>query len=382
MAACGAMDYERATREFLYAGPSVFQGAMLADTESEHCRILFDLVQPSGTVVDMGCGIGGVLHDFKCRDPNLEVIGVTNSALEVEHALPGVKMVLADMTETGLPDGCADLVMFCESFGYAPARRLLDEAYRLLKPGGRLFIKDFAFQAHSPVIGQCEARRGYTVHDPDALTIYAEKSGFRAVRQWRRVPADFSRWHRFMDGYTAADDHRHPSHGPNICVALYLYEKPAEAAARPSLTMREALQGDEDAIDFCDRLYKILHVWDDIVDGDKPLTAADVNGAFRAALVDLPMNRFFRKHADTLVPILSAGITAWEVSNVFERSDDRELWRKAHMLRVHVGAVFVMCAELVGGREWATQVAPSMYDLVQGDTLAQYLDEMERKHAA
>lgn len=382
MAACGAMDYERATREFLDAGMQVFQGAMLADTEAEHCRVLFDLFQPTGTVVDLGCGIGGVGHAFKQMAPELTVIGVTNSELQVSHALPGVDVRLADMAQTGLPDACADVVMFCESFGYAPARRLLDEAYRLLKPGGRLCIKDFGFRAHDKTIGLSEARWGYQVHDPEALTLYAEQAGFKAVRQWRRVPADFSRWHRFMDGYTGADEHRHPSHGPNICAAVYIYRKPEAQEDGPRLTMREALRGDEDAIAFCDLLYRVLHVWDDIVDGDKPLTASDVNGAFRAALVDLPMNRFFRKHADTLVPILSAGITAWEVSNVFERSDDRELWRKAHMLRVHVGAVFVMCAELVGGREWATQVAPSMYDLVQGDTLAQYLDEMERKHAA
>jgi SAM-dependent methyltransferase len=375
------MEYERATHEFLDAGMTVFQGAMLSESELEHCHILYKMYRPAGMVIDMGCGIGGVAAAFLGIDPNLDIIGVTSCPVQVEKALPGVSVIESDMTAVPLPDGCADMVMFNESFGYAPVRRLLDEAFRLLKPGGRLCIKDFGFGAHTPGIGVCEQRWGYAVHDPEALTLYAQKAGFEAVRQWRRIPADFSRWHRFMDGYTDAKAHSHASHGQNIYAAVYTFQKKPIGLANAALTMREALQGNEDALAFCSQLHALLHIWDDLVDGDKAVGQAQLNEAFRSALVQLPLNPFFQAHAKTLVPVIDAGILAWEVSNVFERGLNRERWRKAHMLRVQIGAVFVMCAELVGGRPWALHVAPAMYDLIQGDTLSDYMDELELKHA-
>lgn len=380
MAVSWPMNYEAATHAFLDAGMTVFQGAMLAASEADHCRRLYDLFQPTGTVVDLGCGIGGVLAAFAAINPDLELIGVTNSPEQQRRGLPGIRIELADMAATGLPDACADLVMFNESFGYAPARQLLDEAARLLRPGGRLAIKDFAFEAHNPVIGQCERRWGYTVHEPEALALYAQRAGFAPVVQ-RHLAADFARWHRFMDGYPAADEHRHASHGPNIHAAVYMFEKPRDSAQRPRVTLAQALQGHAQAIAFCSSLHALLHLWDDLIDRDRPVADEDINAAFRCALVDLPLNLFFRQHAPTLAPVIAAGISAWEAANHFEAGADRERWRKAHMLRVHIGAVFVTCAELVGGYEWGRSVAPAIYDLVQGDTLAGYLQEMERKHA-
>lgn len=373
------MDYTTATEEFLRAGLTVFQGAMLADTEAAHCDKLYDMIRPTGVVVDMGCGIGGVSAAFKARDAALTCIGITNSQLQVARALPGVEIRLADMADTGLDAGVADVVMFNESFGYGVTRQLLDEAFRLLRPDGVLAIKDFNFVQHSPVIGQCEKQWGYTVHSPEALTGYARAAGFSPRKQWRRLDADFSRWHQFMRGYSQAAEHAHTPHGANIKAAVYTFTK-ATTASAPKLTLADAMQGDVAAIAFCGQLHRILHTWDDIVDGD-PTNEPAVNDAFHDALVALPMNPFYAANAYMLAPILSAGIAAWEAANVFERRGDREDWNKAHMLRVHVGAVFVACAEIVGGRAWARRVAPDIYSLVQGDPLEKYIDELEARHA-
>ena len=375
------MNYDAATAELLQKGMRVFQGAMLAPTEAEHCERLFELYRPRGTVVDMGCGVGEVCRHFVRLAPELNCIGVTNNSAQAYLAADApLSVVLADMAATGLEGGCADTVMFNESFGYGRPRALLAEAFRLLKPGGRLCIKDFSVARPDPSIGAAEAAWDYTVHEPEALALYAELAGFKPVRVHRRIPADLSRWLEFMGSYSLADQHRHEPQGANLAAAVYVFEKPDAAPAPRRPTLAEALKGDADAIRFCNTLHRVLHTWDDVVDGDAPAEAA-INAAFRAALVDIPLNPFFARHAAVLCPVLAAGITAWTAANELERGPDREAWRKAHMLRVHVGAVFVLCAELVGGYEWGVLMAPYLYDQVQGDALATYMNELEDKHA-
>ena len=40
-------------------------------------------------------------------------------------------------------------------------------------------------------------------------------------------------------------------------------------------------------------LFRAMHTWDDLVDKDKPVSEADINGAFVALMVHVPANPFY-----------------------------------------------------------------------------------------
>lgn len=138
--------YEEETKEYLDSGLTVFNAAMLAETEEGHVDALIALIKPpkGAVVVDMGCGVGGVSRLMKARDPSATFYGVTNVMAQVEkmRELGGVEPVLSNYHHTTLPDGIADVVMFNESIGYGNLPVLLKESMRLLKPGGVVAIKD------------------------------------------------------------------------------------------------------------------------------------------------------------------------------------------------------------------------------------------------
>lgn len=108
-------------------------------------------LSPGERVLDAGCGIGGT-STFLAESYGLEVVGITISDEQLRRAqaaraastatVPPM-FVKADYLNTGFADASFDGVFGLESICYAePKRAFLEEAYRLLKPGGRLVVLD------------------------------------------------------------------------------------------------------------------------------------------------------------------------------------------------------------------------------------------------
>jgi len=141
-----------------------------------------------------------------------------------------------------------------------------------------------------------------------------------------------------------------------------------------------AYQGNTDAVDLVLRIAEISHTWDDLVDRDKPVTDAQINRAFSIALLELPKNQFYQAHCLDLLPVMTTGTLNWLTANEYEKQQDKEAHALAHVLRYGIADLALFIAYLIGGQEWAQQVAPELRRRSQRDTMENYLSEVRRKH--
>lgn len=156
-----ALDYGAWSRgfnmHFGYWRPGLNPFRREAMLEELNAQVLKRLRIPTGTpsrLVDLGGGTGATARAAVALYPQLAADVVTIVARQIEigarlnataprgHA---VAMHCADYASTGLPAGTYDAVCLIESACHAPGptkSTVLAEAYRLLKPGGRLVMVD------------------------------------------------------------------------------------------------------------------------------------------------------------------------------------------------------------------------------------------------
>jgi len=133
--------------------------------------------------------------------------------------------------------------------------------------------------------------------------------------------------------------------------------------------------GDPEALAFCESFFFITQIWDDLVDGDKDVDPEDVNRAFWLALVEMPANPFFARHAAQLNTFIGQAACAWFDANTLERGTEHEK-TLAFVLRDAVGGLVSLCAYLIGGYDHMRAVSPDVRRLVHDEPLTTYLKEL------
>lgn len=105
-------------------------------------------------VLDAGCGVAGPAVHFAQKNPHLKIEAITISEVQVQLAKTNIvenelenqiNVTLLDYHEMAryYDHESFDAVYFLESFGHSPDQeKLIEAAIQLVKPGGKIYIKD------------------------------------------------------------------------------------------------------------------------------------------------------------------------------------------------------------------------------------------------
>jgi len=142
--------------------------------------------------------------------------------------------------------------------------------------------------------------------------------------------------------------------------------------------MLYAFKGNQSAVDFVLMVARVVDVWDNLIDKDKPVTDKEINDAFWTLAIEMPANAFYRHFADDLRPVMATGIVNWMTANKMERSKEinHRAIEIAHVIRYSIADVALMAALLCGGHEWASEIGPELRLRSQRSDLNEYINSL------
>ena len=115
--------------------------------------------EPFDTLLDVGCGTGPMIQLLceKYPDKHYTGIDLTPEMIEVarEKNMEDINLVVGDCEKLPFDDNSFDAVICCQSFHHYPnVQDFFDSVYRVLRPGGRLILRDMTMNS-APVRWFC-----------------------------------------------------------------------------------------------------------------------------------------------------------------------------------------------------------------------------------
>ncbi len=176
---------EEATKLALADGHRLLQTHFYHQDPKEHVRILLNLMalKRGDLIIDAGCGIGETSLLMSDLRPDLRFILANISQMQLDMCPRGPQYhhVLTDCHNADLPNGEADWVMYNSSLVQMDYAAALKDAYRVLKPGGRLFINEIV-NASVYSTNELERQLAFRVVSQEQMMDFVCGAGFDVTR--------------------------------------------------------------------------------------------------------------------------------------------------------------------------------------------------------
>ncbi len=133
--------------------------------------------------------------------------------------------------------------------------------------------------------------------------------------------------------------------------------------------------GNNDALNLFHSLVDLVHIWDDLIDKDKPVSDEDINKAFLIALVYMPANPFYRVIQQQVLPMWMTAASAFEAANKFEKDKDECGLEISHNLRYAAGHVVAYMSIVCVGYENSRKFVPEIWKTIVNERFDDYRKE-------
>lgn len=149
-----------------------------------------------------------------------------------------------------------------------------------------------------------------------------------------------------------------------------------EVVPQLGCSAREMFADDAHAFTLALILIKVCNIWDDLVDKDHGVSDAAINYSYKACLIDMPRNPFYRAYQDQLLPLMESAILCYITANRYEQDGDEHGVELGHFMRYAVVQVIVQIVTLKKGFDEAARLAPRMYKAFCDDRVEHYKEEV------
>lgn len=129
--------------------------------------------------------------------------------------------------------------------------------------------------------------------------------------------------------------------------------KSSEIAVNPRAAelIEKIAHGDDDAFRWMWSLWSFTHLFDDLVDKDKPVTPEEAAAELTCFVVQMSLNPFYLRYSTGLVSLLVSAINRWMMGDELARSTDNEARIMGRAVRCGDVDLYLHVAYLTGGWE-------------------------------
>ena len=177
------------------------QSSRYAPLRALYPRIAAEALRlPFSSILDVGCGTGGLLSEIRSRKKTARLYGVDLSDLMIAAAkakLSSADLRVSDSEDLPFKDGSFDLVTCTFSFHHYPnPKAVLKEMCRVLTPDGRLILADPSIFPPARQVFNLLTRNSkdgaVRYYSERELSELAESAGLKIAR-WTKL-----NWHSYL----------------------------------------------------------------------------------------------------------------------------------------------------------------------------------------